>query len=347
MKLLILTQKVDVNDAVLGFFNGWIKEFSLNCELVTVICLEKREYRLPDNVRVFSLGKEEKISRLKYLFRFFKYIWRERKNYDAVFVHMNPEYVVLGGIFWKILGKKIGLWYVHKSVNLKLRIAEKFADFIFTASKESFRLPSKKLVITGHGIDINKFQIRNSEFRIPNSKLKIISVSRISPVKNIHLLIDVADILTNSKNFKNFEINIVGDVVYEKEREYFNELKKKIAENSLSGSVNFLGQVPHKDIAPLYANSDLFVHLSGTGSVDKVVLEAVSSGLPAYSSSEAFEEILPKEWLIPNDPWKIAQKIVEFKKGEQAGSLAVAKAYIEKNHALRTTVAQIIAELRA
>ena len=58
MKLLIITQKVDRNDPILGFFHRWLEEFAKNCEQVTVICLYKREYNLPGNVKVLSLGKE-------------------------------------------------------------------------------------------------------------------------------------------------------------------------------------------------------------------------------------------------------------------------------------------------
>jgi len=58
MKLLIVTQTIDSNDPVLGFFVRWVEEFSKQCEEVTVICLQKGEYELPKNVRVFSLGKE-------------------------------------------------------------------------------------------------------------------------------------------------------------------------------------------------------------------------------------------------------------------------------------------------
>ena len=157
MKLLICTQKVDKNDSVLGFFHRWIEEFAKHCEMVTVICLEKGEYSLPNNVKVLSLGKEHGVSRLKYLFCFYTYIWKYRKEYDKVFVHMNPEYVVLGGLFWRLLKKKIALWYMHKSVNLKLRIAERLVHNIFTGTKESFRLKTNKLHITGHGIDTAAF----------------------------------------------------------------------------------------------------------------------------------------------------------------------------------------------
>jgi len=42
MKLLIITQKVDINDDVLGFMHGWIAEFAKHCEKLTVICLQKK-----------------------------------------------------------------------------------------------------------------------------------------------------------------------------------------------------------------------------------------------------------------------------------------------------------------
>lgn len=58
MRLLIVTQKVDKNDPILGFFHRWIEEFSKHCEKLTVICLQAGEFKLPANVTVLSLGKE-------------------------------------------------------------------------------------------------------------------------------------------------------------------------------------------------------------------------------------------------------------------------------------------------
>ena len=59
MKLLIVTQAVDINNPILGFFHRWIEEFSKNCEKVTVIALGVGEYKLPQNVNILSLGKNE------------------------------------------------------------------------------------------------------------------------------------------------------------------------------------------------------------------------------------------------------------------------------------------------
>jgi hypothetical protein len=157
MRLLITTQAVDLDDPALGFFHGWLKEFARHTESVEVICLTQGRHDLPANVRVHSLGKtsqDEKVrfvSRILYVVRFYRSIWKLRGDHDAVFVHMNPEYVVLGGLLWRLWRKNIGLWYVHKSVTPQLRIAIMLADLVFTVAPESLRVITRKLRVVGHG----------------------------------------------------------------------------------------------------------------------------------------------------------------------------------------------------
>src|SRR3989338_9057482 len=123
MRLLICTQAVDTTDPVLGFFHGWIVALAKHAEHVHVICLKKGEYRLPSNVLVHSLGKEEGRSLIKYTLRFYRSIWSLRNDYDSVFVHMNEEYVLLAGVFWRLLGKRIVLWRNHKKGSWRTRLA--------------------------------------------------------------------------------------------------------------------------------------------------------------------------------------------------------------------------------
>ncbi len=123
MKLLICTQAVDLDDPVLGFFHRWIAEFSKRCESVHVICLKSGRFSLPSNVYVHSLGKESGRSRVKYVFNFYRHIFALRGTYDSVFVHMNSEYVVLGGLLWRGGRKRIVLWRNHKMPGLTTRIA--------------------------------------------------------------------------------------------------------------------------------------------------------------------------------------------------------------------------------
>jgi glycosyltransferase involved in cell wall biosynthesis len=307
MRLLIITQKVDSADANLGFFHAWIKEFSKHCQVVTVICLQKGTYSLPENVRVLSLGKDEGKSRLTYLIRFYKYIIQERITYTTVFIHMNPEYAVLGGLLWKILHKNVALWYTHKSVTLKLRIAEKFVSRIFSASKESFRLATPKLMVTGHGIDTEQFKPRDTE--LPGT-LTILSAGRISRSKNIHILIETAAALRDRNTV--FLMRIAGEPVTDDDRVYFDEIKLKVAAYKIGEYVQFIGTLQNNEMPDFYHSGHIFINLSDTGSIDKAILEAMASGLHVLTSNEAFASMLDQKYKTEKDSHAIAEKIVEL-----------------------------------
>src|SRR3989344_9634434 len=194
MRLLILTQKIDENDDVLGFMHGWVKEFARQAERVTVICLYKGEYHLPENVQVFSLGKERGESRLKYIWNFYKYISREQKNYDAVFVHMNQEYVLLGGLVWKILGKKIIMWRNHGAGNFLTRLAVMFCDKVLCTSKFSYTAKFKKTSLMPVGIDTKLFE---ADPTITRKTKSILFLARMSPVKRPDFLLAALRILND------------------------------------------------------------------------------------------------------------------------------------------------------
>lgn len=358
MKLLIITQKVDNNDGVLGFFHDWIAEFAKHCEQVTVICLFEGVYELPGNVKVLSLGKERNnflrrggsifsaaadqfLLRLRYIFKFYRLILGERKNYDAVFVHMNPEYVVLGGIFWKIMGKKIGLWYAHGSVNVLLRIAERIVDYIFSASSESFRIKSAKKNILGHGIDVRKF---NQTLAGNKNVFIIVSVGRISPVKKYEVILEAAKILVASKAF-DFEVRIIGGAIDEKGRKYLEYLEKIVLDSGLEKVVEFVGEVANKDLHE-YLHGDVFVHTSQTGSLDKAMLEAMAAGLVVISSNDAAGAVLKDENLLfDGSGAQLAEKIARIHGLTIEQRMSVAeklKKEVAENHNLGRLIKNIL-----
>lgn len=275
MKLLILTQKVDINDPVLGFFHRWIEEFAKHYEFVTVICLEKGKVDLPDNIKVLSLGKEENRSKAEYLSRFYRYIWNERNNYDAVFVHMNPEYVILAGVLWRWWGKKISLWYTHKKVNIRLRLANLLAHTVFSASKESFRLKSRKVRIMGHGIDTDFFKPDPSIVRGSH----LLSVGRLDKAKRHDLAMRFA-----AQAGK--KLRIAGEGL---ERASLEELAQE-----LGADVIFLGGLTQAYLRDEYRKAASLIHTSETGSLDKVVLEALACGLPVRTNDPALKELESK-----------------------------------------------------
>lgn len=272
MKLLIITQAVDAYDPSLGFFLRWIEEFAKHAESIEVVCLKEGKHLLPHNVRVHSLGKEKGTSRIKYIWNFYKYIWQLRHHYDTVFVHMNPEYIVVAGVLWRLMNKKVALWYTHKSVNLKLRIAVLFSHIVFTASKESFRLRTKKLHVMGHGIDTDFF---SSDASIVRGDW-LLSVGRLMKSKRHDLAIRMA--IKEGK-----ELRIIGEGP---ERKHLEALAVE-----LGARVHFLGGLTHAQLRDEYRKAAYLIHTSETGSLDKVVLEALACGLPIRTNDPALKHL--------------------------------------------------------
>jgi len=294
MKLLIITQKVDLNDDILGFFHDWLSEFAKHCEKLIVICLYLGEYNLPTNVKVLSLGKEQYLYHSHFLrrpislYRFYKYLWQERKNYDKVLVHMNQIYVILGGIFWRLSGKKIGLWYAHGHVPIGLKIAERLTNVIFTSTASGCRLKSSKIKIVGQGININKFTVKSQKPKVKNEIFKIITVGRISPVKDYETLIKAVEILI--KQGIKLKVDVIGKILFIEHQQYLAKLKSMVKDKGLP--INFIGAVPNKEIVNYLKESNLFVNMSRTGSLDKAILEAMASQLPILTSNKAISGFL-------------------------------------------------------
>jgi glycosyltransferase involved in cell wall biosynthesis len=312
MKLLITTQSVDLDDAALGFFHRWLVEFSKQYEEVSVICLKEGRHDLPPNVKIFSLGKEKGAGKVVRTARFFRYIWVLRRGYDAVFVHMNPIYIALGGIFWKASGKHIGLWYTHRQVNALLRVAERLADVVFTASPESFRIKSGKVRVLGHGIDLEKLAYR--PHRTSGERIRLLHVGRITRIKNCDVLIEAARILKSAG--RDISLVFIGSPATPEDAEYQAALKRQVEEAGLGGDVEFRGSVAHDGIGDVFREADVSVNLCPTGGVDKVVLESMACGTSVLASNRTFaayfgrysDRLLFEE----RNPRDLADKIVDL-----------------------------------
>ncbi len=306
-KLLVITQKVDKNEQLLGFFVEWLREFSKRFDKVTVLCLEKGEFDLPDNVKIISLGKDRGLPKISWLMNFYKYILGHRKEYDSVFVHMNPRYVVYGGIPWRLMGKKISLWYAHGYVGPMLRLADKLTNISFTSTPEGYRIDSTKKVVVGQGIDTERFR-PNPENE--NRKFRIVSIGRIASVKNYETLIKAVSSLDSSK----IEVKIVGGIGKKEDQKYLNNLKELAREKDLSDIIDFVGPVSNYEIINTLQSSDLFVNMSHTGSLDKAILEAMSTGVIVLTCNEALENVLGrynKKLMYPKkDHQVLREKIV-------------------------------------
>ncbi len=286
MKLLIVTQVIDRDDPVLGFFCRWVEEFAKHFERIEVICLKEGKHDLPENVRVHSLGKERGrpfFGSLAYIARFKLLAWRLRHDYDAVFVHMNQEYVLIYGLVWKLLRKPVYMWRNHYAGSFATNVAVALCTKVFCTSKHSYTARFNKTELMAVGVDTQRFA---RDERITREPRSILFLARVAPSKRVEMLIDALKIL--HREGVEFSADIVGSPLPVHE-EYLASLKERAA--PLGDSVRFSPGVPNAETVRLYQSHEIFVNASPSGMFDKTIFEAAACGCAVLASSQDFAEL--------------------------------------------------------
>jgi len=339
MKLLIVTQKADKGDTVLGFAHSWFEEFSKHAEHVTVIAQYVGEHALPANVTVHSLGKDKGKRPFAQILTFKKLIWDLRHEYDAVFVHMNPVWMAVGGPMWMLLRKPRFLWYESRGVTWILKMAVRFAKKVFSASPFGMPLPIAHSVVTGHGIDIARFTPDGPETRDKNL---LLTVGRITKVKKFPEVLDVLRSLADT-----YRLRIVGKTVTAEDEGTLADLNERMRADGLTERVSFESRRPD-EMPPLYRQARLFVHAASTAGVDKAVLEAMACGCIPVSCSPAFNAILPSSLCVSPDGLAAAARQALDLPPEQENALRASLiAEVREHHSLPRLITRIISEMNA
>lgn len=342
MRLLIVTQKVDKNDNNLGSFHRWVEEFAKYADKVLVICSFLGEHNLPVNVEIISLGKERGANRLQRIGRYLLFFWRYSRGTDAVFFHMIPEFVITSWPISFFRRKSSALWYVHKSVTWRLKLAERLVDWVFTASSLSFRLPSKKVIYTGHAIDTETFKPATS-YQPQATSLRLITVGRISPVKDIETIIRACSVLKKTWS-REWSLSVIGGPLMQRDVHYIESLKNMVRGEGLGDRIHFEGSRPFGEISQLYREHDIFISMSTTGSIDKSVLEAMASGITVITANEAFQSLLPAKYFLEiRSPEFLAERIKAL--ADEARPNTALRNLVVENHSLEKTIGKIVQAL--
>lgn len=305
MRLLIITQKMDSKDPVLGFVHRWVEEFAKNFTRITVMCLQKGEYELPGNVAVISLGKEKWQSRAKYIFLLFYFSIRYYNRYDAVLIHMNQEYALVAGWLWKLLGKPIYMWRNHWAGSLLTDIAALFCRKIFCTSHYSYTAKYDKTVFMPVGVDTEFFRPDQSVKRELRS---VLSLGRVDPSKNVHTFISALESLKSQA--VGFTASVYGNA---KDPAYLDKLKGQAANAGLSDRLSFRVGVPNRDTPRVYSAHQIFVNLSPSGMYDKTIFEAMACGCFVFASNDDLrDKIDPAFAFAYNDADDLSKKIRAF-----------------------------------
>jgi glycosyltransferase involved in cell wall biosynthesis len=309
-KLLITTQRVDENDPILGFFVEWIKEFAKHYDHIYVVCLETGTFNFPENVVVSSMGKERGSSKIVLISRFYRHvipILFQKHPPNKVFIHMNSVYAYLLAPFLPmrvIRGIRVVWWKCHGHATCLTRNARFFVDEILTCSKQSFPVRTKKKKVIGHGIRTDVFSPKGK--KIDHA---LLSVGRMVPSKRYEEAIEAVHILRNKDMHVSLEI--VGGGTSEESAKYYEKLVSLVDTYDLKEHVTFTTAIPQQEIVKLFQRSEVFVHTSGTDSVDKVVLEAMACGAIPISSNISFEDILDDYglYISERNPVLLAERI--------------------------------------
>jgi glycosyltransferase involved in cell wall biosynthesis len=289
MKLLFLTQVLDRRDGVLGFVVRWIEEFAKHTDGVRVVALEVGDTTgLPDNVDWVEIGRQGRIGRyLKYRRTLAEALGSgPRGGFDAVLAHMVPRYALVAAKPAKRAGARLYLWYTHKGVDARLRKAVPLTLKTFSASEESLRLESDRRVITGHGIDTEHFDLAAPAFAPP---LQLLSVGRLTPAKDPLTVLRAVGRLVED----GFDVRLdwVGGGLTSGDVEFRGVVAAEVARLGLGDRAVFHGEVPYSEVDARFRSADMLINASFTGSVDKVVLEAMAARRPAISCNDSFPPI--------------------------------------------------------
>lgn len=307
MKLLIITQTVDQNDLMLGFFHRWLEEFSTRFDSIHVICLFEGAHALPKNVHVHSLGKEKgPASSIIYGIRFLRLLLKLKREYDVVFVHMNQEYVIIAGWVWKLLGKRIYLWRNHYAGSVLTDLAAAWCTKVFCTSEHSYTAKYTKTLLMPVGVDTKRFSLGDPSLCVARS---VLFVARIAPSKRVELLIDALAALV-SENV-DFTASIVGSPVPGAEG-YYADLKRRADAGGLTGRLKFAPGMPNDQLPDVYRKADLCVNLSPSGMFDKTLFEAAACGSLVLAVSEDWRELAGEPYAFSADAQSLAKRLSEF-----------------------------------
>lgn len=344
MKILVCTQVMDMTHPILGFFHAWVVAFAQKFEEVHVICLQKGQCELPKNVFVYSLGKEDGVGKLTYIYRFYRYFFQIYRTKELTYVlyHMGAVYNILGAPFFLLRKRKhirFLWWKTHGHINLMGRVALLFVDEVLSASADSFPVRTQKLRVTGHAIDTSLFTMRNEH--ASSKEVQLLFVGRIMRVKRVEDVLAVAVVLRNRN--VSVRVRIVGVVA---DDGYQAELEHYCREYDLSSVVTFAGPRTHTELIAEYHNADILINPSDTDSIDKVVLEAMACGVLPLSSTRAFDALLSPHQLFMKKGDSVGyadsvERILQMPESERGLLAHALREVVVRDHALETLTKRI------
>lgn len=341
IRLLVCAQSADQSDPTLGFFHAWVDELARRTKHVSLAYLQGKAAGLPDNVRAFSLGKDKLggprwWKRARYTVRFWWYAWRERHDYDTVLVYINTEYLILGGLLWRMLGKKVAIISNKKEAHWKMAFAARFADVIFYTDDHAMaaRLPRSQRIAAGIETGAYTMVPRTAEHG------SLLFAGRIAREKHIDTIIEA--VAQAQRQSPGIHLDIYGTPVISSDVAYEQELHIKYQTSADKGTISFAGSAPHAQTPRMYASHDIFVHGGSVTGFNKALFEAMAAGCIVVTSEPSMRHVVRADLFVDEaTPETYARAIsvaMKLSPQERARESAGLRAYVEREHSLSVII---------
>jgi glycosyltransferase involved in cell wall biosynthesis len=112
----------------------------------------------------------------------------------------------------------------------------------------------------------------------------------LTPSKDPLVVVDALALL--ARQGRDLHLDLVGAGLVESDRSYREEVERRIAAHGLEERVHLHGAVPWLEVPPWFQRASVVVNASHTGSIDKVVLEAMAMERPVVSCNDAVPPLL-------------------------------------------------------
>lgn len=289
MHLLWFNLATDLDDAALGFTTSWIRAVAEKVDRISVITMRAGRVELPDNVTLYSVGKEIGYTIPRRVVRFYRLLTQVLRSDppDVCFSHMMPAFTVLSAPLLKPMRIPIVTWHAHPGVTMTLRAAHHFSDRMVTSLPGAYRYRKDKLVVIGQGIDVTRFA---PDARKLDDPPMILCAGRLSPVKDHPTLLRAMALLHEHREA--FQVVILGNPARPSDRDYLQSLESLVRELRIGKFVRFHPAVAVEEVPEWYRHATVHVNLTAAGFGDKVALEAMACGVPSLVANRDLGETL-------------------------------------------------------
>ncbi len=243
---------------------------------------------------------------------------------------MNPEYILLGFLFWWLWGKSFYLWYNHDRGGWKVSLASRLAERVFHTSPLAYTSQFRNAVRMPAGIDTSLF-LPHENGTAPSRALY---VGRVAPAKRVDIIVEAAVSI-------DAPLDIVGS---------FSDKKHEmhLREKAQGHDVVFHGPLPYDALPAVYQKAGALINLTAPGNYDKVVLEAAACGVPIVTSSKAFD-FVEERFRSKNDSGDVARALSTALSLSPAERKEVARrqsAYVREHESLTALAERLREEIK-